>query len=218
MEKPADLLDLLYELLESVLTSKNLVKPVLAVVAHLSRFQRGAVLVENDRDRLELQTHVGFSLNGLKSIEYLYNKALAPASGRLPSLVTVADTRKDEKFKRLSGLRTSDILSLACIPLRVEDRRVGILYLDSTLGARSFSSKDLERLNRFSKLITDALIRSQEIRSPLLSISDYLAEHSIDGLQRDRLITILERNNWRGTRACRPAGVPQRTVYYMMLD
>jgi len=41
METNADLSDVLYELLESVLSSKGLVNKVLAVVVKVSQFERG---------------------------------------------------------------------------------------------------------------------------------------------------------------------------------
>jgi transcriptional regulator with GAF, ATPase, and Fis domain len=72
----------------------------------------------------------------------------------------------------------------------------------------------MDGFTQFSKLIVKALIRSHEIRSPFPSINDYLAEYSIEELERKRLITILARHDWR--RAYRAAGIPHRTVYSVM--
>jgi hypothetical protein len=60
METNADLSSMLYELLESVLSSKGLVHNLLALVVKVSQFKRGAVLLETCDHDLELKTHVGF--------------------------------------------------------------------------------------------------------------------------------------------------------------
>jgi len=173
------------------------------------------VLLETHDHDLELKTHVGISSNGLRAIQYLCS-AFVTESSKFSSGVAVADTRRDDKFRKLSGLKTSDILSFGCIPLKIEDKTVGILYLDSTIAARSFSLRDIDRFAQFSKLIVKALIRSQEIRSPFPWINDYLTEHSIEELERKRLIAILARHDWRVSHAYRAAGIPQRTLYNVM--
>ena len=68
METNADLSDMLYKLLESVLSSKGLVHKLLALVVKVSQFERGAVLLETRDHDLELKTHVGISSNALRSI------------------------------------------------------------------------------------------------------------------------------------------------------
>jgi hypothetical protein len=99
METNADLTDLLYELLESVLTSRNLVNKVLALVVKVSQFERGAVLVETHNHDLELKTHMGISSNGLRSIQYLCT-AFVTESSKFSSAVSVGDTRRDDKFQK----------------------------------------------------------------------------------------------------------------------
>jgi transcriptional regulator with GAF, ATPase, and Fis domain len=133
----------------------------------------------------------------------------------------VADTRKDEKFRKISVLKTSDILSFVCVPLRLEGSLYGILYLDSTVSARLFSSLDLERIGRYAKLITNAMIREQklpdiDIKVAAVSVNDYLAERSIDEIERQQLSALLAKNNWNVTRTSQAMDVPRRTLYNKM--
>jgi transcriptional regulator of acetoin/glycerol metabolism len=100
----------------------------------------------------------------------------------------------------------------------VEGSLYGILYLDSTVSARLFSSSDLEHIDRFAKLITTAMVREQQLagreeKVASVSINDYLAERTIDEIERQQLSALLAKNNWNVTRTAEAMDVPRRTVY-----
>jgi transcriptional regulator with GAF, ATPase, and Fis domain len=196
------------------------VHKVLSVVVNLSNAERGVVLVLSEGNKVEIRASAGgntVDLSPVKDVCNSYLSELSKASGS----TYVADTRKDEKFRKISVLRTSDILSFACVPLKLEGSLYGILYLDSTISARLFSSLDLERIGRYAKLITNAMIREQklpdiDIKVAAVSVNDYLAERSIDEIERQQLSALLAKNNWNVTRTSQAMDVPRRTLYNKM--
>ena len=74
---------------------------------------------------------------------------------------------------------------------------------------------------RYSKLITSALIHEQrladaDVKIASVSVNDYLADRTIDEIEKQQLSAILERNNWNVTRTSQAMEVPRRTLYNKM--
>ena len=219
-ETKLELVDQISEIVQSILVPGKLVYKVLSVVVNMSKCERGAVFVMAGGNKLENQAQIGITPNSLNAIRDVCNSFCGDWS-KSSNLVYVADTRKDEKFRKISVLKGSDILSFACLPLKVEGKIYGILYLDSTTTTRLFSSLDLERITRYSKLITSALIHEQklgqaDVKIASVSVNDYLADRTIDEIEKQQLSAILERNNWNVTRTSQAMEVPRRTLYNKM--
>ena len=216
----SEMIDQVSDMVESILVPGKLVHKVLSVVVNLSNAERGVVLVLSDGNKLETRASAGGNTNDVSPVKDVCNSYLSELSKTVGSTY-VADTRKDEKFRKISVLKNSDILSFTCVPLRLEGSLYGILYLDSTVSARLFSSLDLERIGRYAKLITNAMIREQklpdiDIKVAAVSVNDYLAERSIDEIERQPLSALLAKNNWNVTRTSQAMDVPRRTLYNKM--
>jgi len=219
-EAKLEVADQISEIVQSILIPGKLVYKVLSVVVNMSQCERGSVLVMTSANKLEAQAQIGISANSMSAVKDVCN-SFCGDWGKAANLVYVADTRKDEKFRKISVLKGSDILSFACVPLKVDGKIYGILYLDSTATTRLFSSLDLERVSRFSKLITSALIHEQklgeaDVQIANVSVNDYLADRTIDEIEKQQLSALLERNNWNVTRTSHAMDVPRRTLYNKM--
>jgi transcriptional regulator with GAF, ATPase, and Fis domain len=219
-EAKLEVVDQISDIVQSILVPGKLVYKVLSVVVNMSQCERGCVFVISNGSRLELQAQIGIHTNSVNSIRDVCN-SFCGDWGKSASLIYVSDTRKDEKFRKISVLKGTDILSFACIPLKVDGRIYGILYLDSTATTRLFSSLDLERVSRYSKLITSSLIHEQrldeaDVKIANVSVNDYLADRTIDEIEKQQLSALLERNNWNVTRTSHAMDVPRRTLYNKM--
>lgn len=219
-ETKVELIDQISDLVESILVPGKLLQKLLSVVVKMSNSERGAIFIVNEGGKLDPRAIIGADPESSKTIEVVCNHYLTELSNS-SSIVYIPDTRKEEKFRKTSALKGIDTLSLACVPLRVEGSFCGILYLDSTTNARLFTSLDRERLIRFGKLVTKALLHGQkypemELKVPTVSVSDFLAERTIDEIERQQLTAILEKNRWNVTRTSQLMEIPRRTLYNKM--
>jgi transcriptional regulator with GAF, ATPase, and Fis domain len=219
-ETRLELIDQLFEMAEGILVPGKLVYKVLSVIVNLSNCERGAVLSLTGSTKFEAQALVGMSANSLNLVKDVCNSFLGEL-GKNSTLVYVADTRKDDKFRKISVLKNSEILSFVCVPLKLDGKPYGVLYLDSTISTQLFSSIDLERISRYSRLVTNALIHEQKLSDaavsiPAVSVDDYLAERYIDELERQQVHALLEKHGWNVTRTAMTLGMPRRTLYNKM--
>ncbi len=219
-ETGPEYIDQIADLVESLLVPGKLLHKILSVIVTLSNCERATVFALGGVNRLDPKTQVNLSPNTLNLVKDVCNSYMGELHKAF-GLVYVPDTRKDEKFRKISIFKGADILSFACIPLKLESEVYGILYLDSTTHTRIFSSLDLERINRYAKLITQGMVREQrlgdaEVQIATVSVNDYLAERSIEELERQQLHSLLEKNNWNVTRTAQLMDMPRRTLYNKM--
>lgn len=98
-------------------------------------------------------------------------------------------------------------------PIRSDDAVVGILYVDSA-EPHFLDAGDCQRLVKFNRILARALA------APAIPAGDrpkgwerYLERTSVDDMERERLLLLLERNEWNIARVARLMQVTRRTVY-----
>ena len=219
-ETRVELIDQISDLVESILVPGKLLQKLLLIIVKMSSSERGAIFILSEGGKLHPKAFTGGGSESIKTIEAVCNHYLAELNSS-STMTYIPDTRKEEKFRKNSALKGIDTLSLACVPLIVDGSFCGILYLDSTTNARIFTSLDRERLVRFGKLVTKALLHGQkftemELKVPTVSVSDFLAERTIDEIERQQVTAVLEKNHWNVTRTSQVMEIPRRTLYNKM--
>jgi transcriptional regulator of acetoin/glycerol metabolism len=65
-------------------------------------------------------------------------------------------------------------------------------------------------------MIREQKLPDIDIKVAAVSVNDYLAERSIDEIERQQLSALLAKNNWNVTRTSQAMDVPRRTLYNKM--
>jgi transcriptional regulator with GAF, ATPase, and Fis domain len=101
----------------------------------------------------------------------------------------------------------------AAVPIRSDDAVVGILYVDGA-EPHFLDAGDCQRLVKFTRVLARALA------APVPPAGDrprgwerYLEQTSVDDMERERLLLLLERNEWNIARVARLMQVTRRTIY-----
>jgi GAF domain-containing protein len=103
--------------------------------------------------------------------------------------------------------------SFALVPVRQEERLLALLYVDSQ-EPHFCDPHDLERLGKFSRIIAKSVT---ETAAPRRGTTDawetYLERTPVEDMEREKLLLLLNRNEWNIARVARMMGVTRRTVY-----
>jgi putative methionine-R-sulfoxide reductase with GAF domain len=103
--------------------------------------------------------------------------------------------------------------SLAMFPVFDEDTLIALLYVDSA-EANFCEASDVDRLAQFARMLSRALRPQQEdpAREPS-GWEAYLERTPVQDIERQKLLLLLNRNEWNIARVARLMGVTRRTVY-----
>ena len=113
------------------------------------------------------------------------------------------------------AIRGTPASSAALAPVRHQRRLVGLFYVD-TPESRFAGAEDLEGIRQLARVAAVALTSSAQSESPQDAVHSYLERMSEDGVARDQLLVLLERNEWNISRVARSLGITRATVYHRL--
>jgi transcriptional regulator with GAF, ATPase, and Fis domain len=105
--------------------------------------------------------------------------------------------------------------SFAIAPVLEEESLVALLYVDSQ-EPHFCDAHDLDRLSKFSRIVAKSV---SDTASPRRgggggdSWEAYLERTPVEDMEREKLLLLLNRNEWNIARVARMMGVTRRTVY-----
>jgi transcriptional regulator with GAF, ATPase, and Fis domain len=105
--------------------------------------------------------------------------------------------------------------SLTLVPVQQDGALVALLYVDAS-APHFLTTADRERLSKFARIIAKAVTQTQA-PSPKASRAEawetYLERTPVEDMEREKLLLLLNRNEWNIARVARLMGVTRRTIY-----
>jgi diguanylate cyclase (GGDEF)-like protein len=154
-------LEMLYQL-SSTITSTLVMEEVLDMVVKLSleitQGERGFLLLSNQDGDLEC-----------KAARHMHGPIALPAGGDSYSqsicrrvletgeALSVEDTQDDDVFRHAKSIQDLNLRTVLCVPLKVQSKALGVLYVDSRLVVKTFTNRDVELLKSIASHASIAL-------------------------------------------------------------
>ncbi len=138
-------LDALYKaskLIASEFDLHNRLSAVLDTVIEVMEAQRGFILLRDESDgtlKVSVAREMGHDLHASSP-----SMGIAGRAAIAGEPVLMADRDQDSEFGVRESIIRQQIRSAMCVPLRVEDRILGSIYVDTRNAAHTFNEEDLE--------------------------------------------------------------------------
>jgi hypothetical protein len=207
MARRVDLIDQFTELVVGADDPRRLAERTLEVVMSLLNGRSGAVFTCDGPPTLFASRGIDQAVLDVVPVVW----AAAEAGFRKGDTFYVADSTAERRVA-IPAERPVPA-SIAVVPVLEEERLLALLYVDSQ-EPHFCDSHDLERLGKFSRIIAKAVT---ETVSPRHGSPDawetYLERTPVEDMEREKLLLLLNRNEWNIARVARMMGVTRRTVY-----
>lgn len=210
MKPKADLIDQFTDLVVGADDPRRLAERTLEVVMSLTNGRSGAVFSPQG-DKVTLFASRGIDQNVLDAVQTLWRSYRASFENAETFYVPDRTTdRKLPKSKERSGPA-----SLAVVPVFSGEDLVALLYVDS-LDPHFLSPHDLQRMQKFTRIVAKAITDTgapggNEL--PAAAWEAYLERTPVEDMEREKLLLLLNRNEWNIARVSRLMGVTRRTIY-----
>jgi transcriptional regulator with GAF, ATPase, and Fis domain len=212
VKRRADLIDLFSDLVVGADDPRRLAERTLEVVMSLSNGRSGAVFTCAESGGVNLFASRGIDQAVLDAVPAVWD-ALGD-SLRQGQSVYVGD-RETERRISLPSVDRPGPASFAVVPVFEEEKLVALLYVDSA-EPHFCDSHDLERLSKFSRILAKAVSESTspvEAGRTSEAWQSYLERTPVEDMEREKLLLLLNRNEWNIARVARLMGVTRRTIY-----
>jgi transcriptional regulator with GAF, ATPase, and Fis domain len=187
---------------------RRLGERTLDVVMTLTNGRSGAVFSRDD-DRIVLFASRGIDQSVLDAAQQVWD-SFRPELEKGETFY-VPDRETDRRLPKAAAVPPS----LAVVPVFSEEKLSALLYVDS-LEPHFCASHDLDRLTKFSRIIAKAVGQADAApaqASRAEAWEAYLERTPVEDMEREKLLLLLNRNEWNIARVARLMGVTRRTVY-----
>ena len=213
MKRRADLIDLFSDVVIGADDPRRLAERTLEVVCSLSNGHSGAVFTCTDPSGgVNLFASRGINQAVLDVMPVVWDAR--GDSLRQGEIVYVSDRANERRLGPLSD-SSSGPASFAVVPVFDDEALVALLYVDSE-ETHFCDGHDLERLGKFSRIIAKAVTESTspvEAGRTSEAWQSYLERTPVEDMEREKLLLLLNRNEWNIARVARLMGVTRRTIY-----
>ncbi len=164
---PNYFIDYIEEIISYISKPTEFYKKVLEKAIDFVEAERGVILLfdENTGDMI-IKAAIGADEMTIRDVAEISQTAIKEMK-KQKDMIFSKCAKDDPKFKDRPSIVSHEILSLACVPLQINERVIGALYLDSKKSANLFTITDRRMLALFAKLIS----RSIEIAEGYSKIS-----------------------------------------------
>jgi hypothetical protein len=210
MARRVDLIDQFTELVVGADDPRRLAERTLEVVMSLLNGRAGAVFTVSNDD-IVLFASRGIDQAVLDIAPPIWN--LQKEGFRRGETFYVPDRATDRRLPAGPAERVVPA-SLAVVPVPHDDALIALLYVDS-LEPHFCDGHDLERLSKFSRIVAKSVSDNATPRRGAGpdAWETYLERTPVEDMEREKLLLLLNRNEWNIARVARMMGVTRRTVY-----
>ncbi len=142
---PLKMLTTLYEIVQminSILDPDELLEKLMDLTIDVVGAERGLIiLIDENTGDMSVSVARNIEKETIKDAS-LYSHSIVKQAGAGRSILTL-DALNDERFKKSKSVSLYNIRSLMCVPLKIKERVIGTVYLDSRSSGPLFSSDDL---------------------------------------------------------------------------
>ena len=128
-----------------VVTNLNELLPMIVDMAlKVTNAERGFIMLVSKSGVLDFRCGRNQKKEDLNPDEFAFSSTVTDTVLTEKTLVSITDTETDEKFKTRESVVGLSLRSIMCAPLKIGERVIGLIYVDSQVPTFYFSKKNAE--------------------------------------------------------------------------
>jgi sigma-B regulation protein RsbU (phosphoserine phosphatase) len=187
-----DRLTLLYNLSQQLNSSLDLevvLNKLMDEVITALHAERGFIMLHGVDGMLEFRVARGLDQTDIEDPEFQISRSIVDKTAASGQPILTSDAQLDERFNMRQSIMAKGLRAILCVPIKIKDQQIGIIYVDNRLRAGIFTTEDLDLLNSIS---ASAAIAIENARLYKLAIEKSRMETEMQ-LARNVQISLLPR-------------------------
>jgi signal transduction histidine kinase len=169
--------------LGSTLVLDDALKEVMDAVIRLTGAERGCIMLFDEAaGGLDLRAARNIERESLGKGEMEYSRTVVETVSRTGKAVLTTNAQTDPRFAEQRSVMQFSLRSVLCVPLKVKDRILGVIYVDNHVRTGLFSERDRELLSAFAVQAAIAIENAQLYTLTDRALAARVAE--LEGMQR----------------------------------
>lgn len=123
---------------------------VMDSVIALMRAERGLIMLRDDYGNFQVEAARGMDHASLNSDTSSVSKTIVRRVAETGESVLTTNAQEDPRFEKQKSVHEHNLRSILCVPLKLKDEIIGVIFVDSRVYAGLFQKEDLEMLSAFA--------------------------------------------------------------------
>jgi sigma-B regulation protein RsbU (phosphoserine phosphatase) len=149
-QSSGDRLALLYRLSQTFNSSLDLDEVLNRVVDEVIaavHAERGFVMLREADGQLTFHAARGIDQSTIDDPQFQVSRSVVERVAREGQAILTSDAQSDDRFRMRESVVILGLRSILCVPLKIEDQVLGVIYVDNRIQSGIFAQPDLELLN-----------------------------------------------------------------------
>lgn len=136
--------------INSELNLKRCLSLIIDSVIALTDAERGFLILIDEKGRMKVKVARHFDNADVHKAGYKFSRSIAEEVGRTGKALISSSAQDDDRFDSFKSVESLKLRSVLCVPFRLKERVIGVLYLDHRFRAGAFTSRELQLVEAFS--------------------------------------------------------------------
>ena len=137
-----------------------LLEKIMDIAVETVGAERGFILLNNETGELAARTARNISAQNIQDITDISNSVVRDVLQRGDAVISY-DAQADEQWRDSESIILNRIQSVACVPLAIKQKPIGVIYLDSIQQRSGFTETSVPFLNAFANQAAIAIENAQ---------------------------------------------------------
>jgi hypothetical protein len=129
--------------LNSSLVLEDVLQIVMEKAIELLSAERGFIMLLNAKGELQFKTAYNLCKESLMEEDFKISNSIANQVAVSGKSVYTSDAQSDERYANQKSVLELHLRSIMCVPLKIKNNVIGIIYLDNSSEAKLFLKSDL---------------------------------------------------------------------------
>ncbi|MCA9321151.1 MAG: sigma 54-interacting transcriptional regulator [Planctomycetes bacterium] len=136
--------------INSELNLKRCLTLIMDSMISLTDAERGFLILFDDRGQMKVKVARHFDQAQVPQADFKFSHSIAEEVGQTGKAVISTSAQDDRRFQAFKSVESLKLRSILCVPFRVRDRVIGVLYLDHRFRKGAFTSAELDLIEAFA--------------------------------------------------------------------
>ncbi|MCD6249012.1 MAG: GAF domain-containing protein [candidate division Zixibacteria bacterium] len=141
----------------SSLVLDDVLQLVMMKAIEMMRAERGLIMLLDDEDALQIKAAYNLCQEDMIDEDFKISSSIARDVARTGKSVYSSDAQSDERFAQQQSVIELHLRSIMCVPIKVKEKTIGVIYLDNSSQAQMFLKSDLYLFELYAQMASSAL-------------------------------------------------------------
>ncbi len=151
------------EIINSAKGSDIVLNNVMDTVIALMQAERGLIMLRNENGDFMTEAARGMDQVNLEGEDFAVSQTIVKRVAESGVGVLTTNAQEDPRFERQLSVVAHNLRSIICVPLKLKEEIIGVIFVDSRMHSGLFDKSDLELLSAFANQAAVAIDNARMI-------------------------------------------------------